>query len=177
MFLLLHLRYRLYSRLLCLIFFTSGPVSVQFASAEAHRPRESKRDEKRQIEDLEERWRRALIADDVAAADNLLSEDYVGISMSGQANTKMQQLERFRTHRLVIVRMQMSDSKVKLVGPVAIVTALAQVEGTNEGVSMTGKFRYTRIYQRLPSGVWKTTNFEATRIPGSRREGTMLPHQ
>lgn len=140
------------------------------ASAAAHRPRESKRDEKRQIEDLEEQWRKALIADDAAMADQLLSDDYVGISMSGQANTKAQQLDRIRTRRLVIVKMEMSDSKVKLVGPVAIVTSLARVEGTNEGVSMTGRFRYTRIYQRLPSGAWKTTNFEATRVPDARSE-------
>jgi hypothetical protein len=39
------------------------------------------------------------------------------------------------------------------------------VEGTNNGSSMTGLYRYTRVYQRLPSGVWKITNFEATRIP------------
>ncbi|WP_263382628.1 nuclear transport factor 2 family protein [Granulicella arctica] len=117
---------------------------------------------------MEEQWRRALIADDVAAADDLLAEDYVGISMTGQANTKSQQLDRIRNRRLVITSMNLSDSKVKLVGPVAIVTCLTQIEGTNEGTSMRGTYRYTRIYQKLPSGVWKTTSFEATRVPESR---------
>jgi hypothetical protein len=25
-------------------------------------------------------------------------------------------------------------------------------------------YRYTRVYSRLPSGTWKITNFEATRV-------------
>ncbi len=168
MSLLLHLRPCLRARLLCLLVLSLGLAQATLASAAVHRPHESKRSEKRQIEDLEEQWRRALIADDVAAADDLLAEDYVGISMTGQANTKSQQLDRIRNRRLVITSMNLSDSKVKLVGPVAIVTCLTQIEGTNEGTSMRGTYRYTRIYQKLPSGVWKTTSFEATRVPESR---------
>ena len=29
---------------------------------------------------------------------------------------------------------------------------------------MHGTYRYTRVYSRLPSGTWKITNFEATRV-------------
>ena len=101
---------------------------------------------------------------DVATMDRMLSEDFIGISMSGQVNTKAQQLERVRTRKLVITKVELSDMKVKLVGSVAIVTSRAEVEGTNEGVSVKGMYRYTRVYQRLPSGEWKITSFEATRI-------------
>jgi ketosteroid isomerase-like protein len=61
---------------------------------------------------------------------------------------------------------------VKLIGSIAIVTSRAEVEGTNDGVAVQGTFRYTRVYQRLPSGVWKITSFEATRVPGSRESGS-----
>ena len=134
-----------------------------FAAHKAHPA--SKRDEKHEIEMMEEQWRAAQLAGDVAAMDRLLADDFVGISMTGQANTKMQQLERIRSRSLVLTRIDLSDRKIKLVGTVAIVTSLVQVEGSNEGSSMHGTYRYTRIYQRLPSGVWKTTNFEATRVP------------
>jgi ketosteroid isomerase-like protein len=140
----------------------------QSASAAGPRVHDSKRNEKREIEELEEQWRKALVTADVAMTDTLLSEDFVGISMTGQANTKSQQLDRLRNRRLVITKMDLSDSKVKLVGQIAIVTSLAQIEGTNEGQPMTGNYRYTRVYQRLPSGIWKTTNFEATRVPANR---------
>jgi len=42
------------------------------------------------------------------------------------------------------------------------------VEGTNEGMSVKGTYRYTRVYRRLPDGNWKITSFEATRVPKSR---------
>jgi len=129
---------------------------------------ESSHNAKREVEALEEVWRTAQISGDVAMIDRLLSDDYIGISMTGQANTKTQQLDRFRNRTLVITRIDVSDRKIKLVGSVAIVTSRADVEGVNEGESMKGMFRYTRVYQRLPSGVWKTTNFEATKIPQNR---------
>ena len=137
------------------------------ADAKVHRA--SRRDAKREIEALEEQWRTSQLAGDVQEMDHLLADDFVGISMTGQANTKEQQLERYRKRTLVLTKIELSDSRVKLVGSVAIVTSLAEVEGTNEGVSMKGTYRYTRVYQRLPSGVWQTTNFEATRVPGDRR--------
>jgi ketosteroid isomerase-like protein len=129
----------------------------------------SKHDEKREIQSLEEEWRTALIAGDVASLDRLTSDDFIGISMTGQVNTKMQQLDRIRNRTLQISKMDLSDVKIKIVGSVAIVTSLAQLEGTNEGLSMQGTFRYTRVYQRISPGVWKTANFEATRVPGNRR--------
>ncbi len=127
-------------------------------------PHSDKKDEKHQIEQLEEQWRVAQIANDLPTLERLLSDDYIGISLTGQVNTKVQQLDRTRKRTLVITSMVLSDSKIKLLGRIAIVTSQAEIEGTNEGVSMTGTYRYTRVYQRLPSGVWKVTNFEATRI-------------
>jgi ketosteroid isomerase-like protein len=132
---------------------------------------------KQQIEEMEERWRSATLAGDVGAMDQLLSEDYVGISWTGQVNTKAMQLDRIRNRSLTMHRIDVSDKKVKLLGGVAIVTARADVDGTSEGSDMTGAFRYTRVYQRLPSGVWKITNFEVTRVPdvGERHHHSPVP--
>jgi len=148
-------------------------VGTQQARA-ANQKHEKKHDVKKAVEALEEQWRKAQLAGDIATMDRMLSEDFIGISMTGQVNTKAQQLDRMRTRKLVITKVQLSDMKVKLLGSVAIVTSRAEVEGTNEGVSMKGMYRYTRVYQRLPSGEWKITSFEATRMqpPRSEREKT-----
>jgi ketosteroid isomerase-like protein len=129
---------------------------------------EKKHDAKRQVEALEEQWRQAQLAGDVAAMDKLLSDDYIGISMTGQVNTKAQQLDRMRMHKVALTRLDLVERQVKLIGSIAIVTSRAEVEGTNEGANVKGTYRYTRVYQRLPSGVWKITSFEATRVPGPR---------
>ena len=137
---------------------------------------EKKHDAKRQVEALEEQWRQAQLAGDVVTMDKLLSDDYIGISMTGQVNTKMQQLERMRMHKVALTKLDLGDRQVKLIGSIAIVTSRAEVEGTNDGLPIKGTFRYPRVYQRLPSGVWKITSFEATRVPGPRsRDHDVLP--
>ena len=128
-----------------------------------------KPDFKRQVEQLEETWRIAQINGDIATMDRLLSDDYVGITMNGQVVTKTQQLDRMRARQYELTKIELNDVKVKLIGTTAIVTCLAEVEGTNEGTSIRGTYRYTRVYSRLPSGVWKITNFETTRV-GPRHE-------
>jgi ketosteroid isomerase-like protein len=100
--------------------------------------------------------------------DKLLSDDYIGISMTGQVNTKAQQLDRMRMHKFALTRLDLGERQVKLIGSIAIVTSRAEVEGTNEGAPVKGTYRYTRVYQRLPSGIWKITSFEATRVPGPK---------
>ena len=140
-----------------LILFQAGTLAAQ--------PHHKSRDLKQQVEELEQQWRTAQLAGDVAAMDKLLSEDYIGISMNGQVNTKAQQLERVTARRVAITRLDLSEMKVKLIGSIAIVTSRAQVEGTSDNVSVKGNYRYTRVYQRLPTGVWKITSFEATRLP------------
>jgi ketosteroid isomerase-like protein len=132
-------------------------------------------DVKRQVEDLEQQWRTAQLSGDVATMDKLLSDDYIGISLNGQVNTKAQQIQRYSSRRVSLTRLDLTEMKVKLIGDIAIVTSRAEVEGTADGSSIKGTYRYTRVYQRLPSGSWKITSFEATRIPTPNSPGNRPP--
>jgi len=132
-------------------------------------------DAKGQITDLEQQWRTATLTGDASMMDKLLSDDFVGISWTGQVNNKMSQLDRLRAKNITITKMDISDLKVKVVGPVAIVTSSAEIEGIADGNPMNGVFRYTRVYQRQPNGIWKVTNFEATRVPDGRMRGHHMP--
>jgi ketosteroid isomerase-like protein len=156
----------------CVAFCLAAPaLSVQAKVTHSAQKHEAKE----QIEDLEQQWRTAVLNLDVNLMDKLLSDDYVGISMNGQVNTKLMQLDRLRTRSLVITRMDLSDMKIKLIGSVAIVTSLALVEGHYEAQDMHGTYRYTRVYQRMSNGVWKITNFEATRVPLTPAERANRP--
>jgi ketosteroid isomerase-like protein len=144
---------------------TLATVPLQLVAQHLRAPHERKHIEREQIDALEKEWRTAQLDDDVLSMDKLLSDDYLGINSAGQVVTKTQQLDHMRTRQLEIQKLDTSDLKIKLIGPIAIVTSLAQVEGVSDGNSLSGSFRYTRIYHRLSSGVWKITNFEATHIP------------
>jgi len=146
---------------------TPTPTNVPGPLSRRREHREGKRDVKRQVEALEEQWRAAQLSDDVSTMDKLLAPDYLGITMTGQVNDKPQQLERMRAHHVALTKIVLSDMKIKLLGPVAIVTSLAEIEGTLDKQPMNGRYRYTRIYRRYPDGSWKITNFEMTRTPGA----------
>jgi ketosteroid isomerase-like protein len=136
---------------------------VSAAPARGQHPRRNDQF-KHQVEQMEQAWRSAELNGNVDAMGKLLSDDFVGINMSGQVVTKMQLLDRMRRRRTVLTKLDLDDVHVKLIGQTAIVTSLANVEGTNEGVAMHGNYRYTRVYTRTATGAWQITNFEATRV-------------
>lgn len=142
------------------VLFAGQAVCPVFATAASHG---KKPDAKHEVELLEEQWRVAQLAGDTGTMDKMLSDDYLGISMTGEVDTKAQQLRRVADRRLMLTKIELSDMKVKLVGAIAIVTSRAQVEGMNDGTPVMGMYRYTRVYHHLPSGQWKITSFEATR--------------
>lgn len=145
-----------------------APLATTVPSLAQHQRPHQKEQLKRQVEKLEETWRAAQLNGDVDAMDRLLSDDYVGITMNGQVVTKIQQLDRMRARTLALTKIDLDDVKVKLIGQTAVETAVvtsrAEVEGTNDGESLHGTYRYTRVYARMPNGSWKITNFEATRV-------------
>ena len=114
---------------------------------------------------MESEWRQAQLSEDIPEMDQLLSDDFLGITAGGQVVTKSQQLDRMRSRQIAISKLDMADTKIKISGNLAVVTSLARLDGTSNGTPLHGFFRYTRVYQRLPASGWKITNFEATRVP------------
>src|SRR3981081_1192658 len=76
--------------------------------------REKKHEAKRQGEALEEPWRQAQLAGDVAVMDKLLSDVYIGITMTGQVNTKTQQLDRMRMHKIALTKIDLGERQGKM---------------------------------------------------------------
>ncbi len=153
---------RLPMRVLVAVMAVSLLAALPHASAQDRAHREHKRAERAQIVELEHQWKKAALADDIPAMDKLLSDDYLGITDTGEVLTKTQQLARMRDGKFTITKLDISDTRIKLVGNIAIVTCLAQVEGTSADEILHGAYRYTRVYQRLSGNVWKVTNFEVT---------------
>ncbi len=128
-----------------------------------------KKMEREQVEDLEHQWSQAMLSGDASTLDKLLSDDYLGVTANGDLLTKTQQLDRMKTRQLTFVKLDTTESKIKLIGHIAIVTSLAELDATSEGKPLKGAFRYIKVYQRLPNGMWRITSFEATRVrPGER---------
>lgn len=150
------------TRLVVLVMLTSLAGSVS-----AFAQHERKRVERAEISELEQKWRQAQLSEDISTMDHLLADEFLGITAGGQVVTKSQQLDRMRTHHLVLTELDISDTKMKISGNLAVVTSLAHLDGSADGKPLHGDFRYTRVYHRVGRGDWKITNFEATRVGSS----------
>jgi ketosteroid isomerase-like protein len=117
----------------------------------------------KEIEALEQRWREAIISNNVAEMDHLLADDYIGISANGTVETKAQALAARKAGTVRITQLDLNDLKVRVYGDTAVVTSKADLAGTNGQSDISGNYRYTRVYNKR-LGQWKIVSFEASRM-------------
>jgi ketosteroid isomerase-like protein len=130
-------------------------------------PRGERHDSRHEIDHLEEHWRNAVLAGNVAALDALLAKDYIAITANGMLQTRDEALASMRSGMLHFKSLTITDRKVRFYGNTALVTSRAEVSGSTPEGALAGSFRYTRVYVRDSGGVWRIVSFEASRI----REG------
>jgi ketosteroid isomerase-like protein len=135
-------------------------------------PRAQKHESRRQIDQLEDAWREAVMKSNSVEMDKLLADDYLAITASGTLQTKEQALANLRAGRTRFTTLDISDRKVRFYGTTALVTSQADVQGTTSEGALSGSYRYTRVYVRDPQGTWKIVSFEASRIrePGEHSD-------
>ena len=150
------------SSVVCLLFlcFAFWTMTAPAFAALPHHP---SHEIHKEIEALEMEWRQAQLTNDVAVMDRLLADDYVGISATGTIETKPEAIALRRAGTLHITSLDLNDLKVRVYGDTAVVTSRADLEGTNGASDISGKYRYTRVYNRR-FGQWKIVSFEASRI-------------
>jgi hypothetical protein len=93
-----------------------------------------------------------------------LADDYMAVTASGILQTKEQALASLRTGHTHLTSLAISDRKVRFYGSTALVTSVADVQGTTGEGDISGSYRYIRVYVRDPQGAWKIVSFEVSRI-------------
>jgi ketosteroid isomerase-like protein len=117
----------------------------------------------RTIQHLELQWRTAQLNGDTAVMSSMLSDDYLGISGDGTLATKAETIAAVKSGAVRFTQMNVSDVKIRIYGTTAVVVSKAQVKGTKDGESISGVYRYTRVYHRV-NGIWKIVSFEASAL-------------
>jgi ketosteroid isomerase-like protein len=105
-----------------------------------------------------------MLAGDLEALDALLADDLVFTDQSGARLTKADDLAIHRLGRLKITQINFSDQHVRPSGTCAIVTVVAEVSGSFDGQLFSGKFAYTRVWERL-DGRWRIAAAHCSAIP------------
>ena len=131
---------------------------------QAGQAKPKKNELRHEIIDLEDAWRNAILKSDTNTMSALLADDYMAITPSGMLQTKEEALANMRAHRVHIASLLLSDRKVRFYGKTALVTSLAEVQGTTPEGDLSGSFRYTRVYVRDAQGKWKIVSFESSKV-------------
>ena len=117
----------------------------------------------REIVDLERQAKDAALHRDASFSERTLADDYVAITPLGQVISKSETIAARKTSQVRYELMDISDMMVRLYGGgnTAIVTARAEVKGTELGEEFSGPYRFTRVWVRR-NGRWLTVSYQAT---------------
>jgi ketosteroid isomerase-like protein len=115
----------------------------------------------REVLELERHTKDAMIHNDAAFTDRSLADDYVAIGPLGNVVTKADVVSSRRTSQLHYAAVDFSEVAVRVYGDAAIVTARAEVKGTDLGQDFSGPYRFTRVWVKH-NGEWKTVSYQAT---------------
>jgi hypothetical protein len=115
----------------------------------------------RQILELEKESKDAALRRDVAFAERVLAEDYVGIGPLGDVVTKADTVAARRGTQLQYESIEYSETVVRIYGNTAVVTSRADVKGKDLGQDFSGPYRFTRVWVKR-EGQWQTVSYQAT---------------
>jgi ketosteroid isomerase-like protein len=98
---------------------------------------------------MEARIRKAQLEADVAALDDLISEDLLFTGPNGELGTKAEDLEAHGSGAISFREHQPEELRIRRVGEDVAVTALrATLTVEVGGTTVRGVYRYTRIWAR-----------------------------
>jgi ketosteroid isomerase-like protein len=96
------------------------------------------------IRDLERRWAEAETRGDIAALDELSTDDFRLIGPAGFVLDKQQWLDRYRHGDMVTTSLRFEDAQTRLYGNTAVTIGRQVQEAAYQGHPANGQFRPAR---------------------------------
>lgn len=117
------------------------------------------------IRALENQWQNAIVQRDVSVIDELVADDFVGVSSSGRTGSKSTLLNEVRRDRNTYTSATARSMVVRAHGPrVAVVTGVAKESGTTpDGQRFTNSRRFTDTWMER-GGRWQCIASHTTQL-------------
>lgn len=104
----------------------------------------------------------AIVKGDLAAVDKATADTYVFTDSTGRVTEKTELMNELKTGSLKVQSQDSADVKVQIYGNTAVETGKISGNLTQNGQSMSGTFRFTRVWVNH-NGTWQTVAFQETR--------------
>jgi hypothetical protein len=96
--------------------------------------------------------------------DKYLADDLTRIPANGAVLTKADLVNGFKTGKIKVDALELSDIKIRIYGHTAVATGISTRKETNMGARVAGGTRWTRVFVKR-DGVWKNVLYQNTGIP------------
>lgn len=113
----------------------------------------SEADVKKTLADLQA----ALGKNDVAALEKIYSDDYTFVSAEGEVQTKAERLAGMKSGDLKIESISFDDTKIRMYGDSAVVTAKTTVKSTTKGKDTSGTSTASIVFAKTKDG-WRVVH-------------------
>jgi ketosteroid isomerase-like protein len=120
---------------------------------------------KQDIEKLEAQLAQAMLQNDIAMLDRLLSDDLVFSDPDGVIVNKAQDLALHQSGDIIFTIYKIDELLVQSYDPIAVAHVKVNLAGNFKGGDFAGDFRYLRIYLKQ-GDQWKIIGGQVTAITG-----------
>lgn len=110
-----------------------------------------------------ERFYRALLERDWDALSDIYANDYMLVRPDGTVLSKTEVLEDLRAENLIFQSIELTEEKVRIVGPIAILTGQSRSRSRRAGLVVDARFRLIAVYTETLAGL-KLLHFQSTAL-------------
>lgn len=125
--------------------------AIVFSMISAALPGDSA-DAEKTVGALDTQYQAAVKANDAAAMDRILADDFVLVTGRGQVFSKADLLKEAREKTTIYEHQEDITQKVRVWGDTAVVTALLWIKGTRDGKPFERKLWFSDTYVRTAKG-------------------------
>lgn len=119
---------------------------------------------KKDVSDAENQLFLAQLASDVDALDQLLYDDLLAVSPTGQTLTKEMDLNAHRSKAMIIEEASTEIDDIKIIQDTALTIVTMIARGKLMGTPLEGKFRYFRVWKYI-DGTLKVVGASFMQLP------------
>jgi ketosteroid isomerase-like protein len=142
---------------------TMALLSFAFGQPAAQQNAESSKSEK-EVREMIEKYRTALLQRDVSALEKIWADDYVFVNASGDVVTKAQRLANVKSGATKLESINKEENiAVRVYQNSAVATSRVAIKGKYGGQPTSGQYRSTHVWVKGPAG-WQLVANQLTAL-------------
>ncbi len=139
---------------------------VSFAFGQSATQQESRSgSSEKEVREMIEKYRTALLQRDVPALEKIWADDYVFVNASGEVLTKPQRLANAKSGATTLDSIKEEENiTVRVYENSAVATSRVTIKGQYGGQPTSGQYRSTHVWVKGPAG-WQLVSNQLTALP------------